>query len=214
VSARIELAGLQKLKAVCQRHGLPLEILPPANTVSGPGETYLGQPFDPMLSALYRETNGAMLGDFQTYPLQGDENVLQRINKGMRVLGDEPYVSSLLFGQVPLLAYYLATVPSLADSRGLQPVIFINGYEGDQVLPVASNVDEFFRTFSIYLERAVLEPEFVAERRIGLRFPESILDVVARDRSMVDAMSAGRFNWLIKTEESREWISKVVQAVP
>jgi hypothetical protein len=153
-----------------------------------------------------------MMGDFQIYPWRSRENVVLRINTGMRVLGDEPYVSSLLFGQIPSLAYYLATVPALADSKGIQPVIFINGYEGDQVLPVASNVDEFLRMFSIYLERAVARPEFVVERRIRLQFPESVQDVVARDLRLVEAMSSGSFGWLIRTEESREWVSGVVKA--
>ncbi len=195
-------------------HGLPLKLLPPADEIPAPGDLFLGQPFDPLLASLYRETSGAMLGDFQTYPLprQGSENVILRINKGMRLLGEEPYISSHVFGQVPLLAYYLATVPSLADSRGFQPVIFINGHEDDQVLPVASNVDKFFRIFSIYLERAVAEPEFAVERRIGLRFPESILDVVARDLPLVEAMSSERFGGLSQSEGSREWASKVIRA--
>jgi hypothetical protein len=153
-----------------------------------------------------------VLGDFQIYPWRDPENVVLRTNKGLRILGDEPYVSSLVFGQVPLLAYYLATVPALADSKGSQPVIFINGYEGDQVLPVASNVDVFFRMFSIYLERAVARPEFVAERRIRLQFPESVQDVVARDLPLVEAMSSGRFGWLIRTEESREWVLGTLKA--
>lgn len=211
MSTRTGLAGLQRLKAVCQHHGLSLEILAPADNVPEPGELVLGQPFDAMLSSLYRETSGAMLGDFQIYPWRERENVMLRINKGVRILGDEPYASSLLFGQVPSLAYYLATVPVLADSQGIQPVIFINGYEGDQVLPVASNMDEFFRMFAIYLERAVTTPEFVAERRLRLQFPESVQDVVARDLPLVEAMSSGRFGWLTRTEGSREWVSAVVR---
>jgi len=65
-----------------------------------------------------------MLGDFQIYPWRDRENVVLRINKGMRFHGEEPYLSTLLFGQIPMLAYYLATVPPLADSNGVQPVVF------------------------------------------------------------------------------------------
>jgi hypothetical protein len=213
VSTRIELAGFQRLKAVCQYHGLPLEILAPPETVPEPGELVLGQPFDTLLSSLYRETSAAMLGDFQIYPWRDRENAVLRTNKGLRILGDEPYVSAFVFGQIPLLAYYLATVPALADAKGIQPVIFINGYEGDQVLPVASNVDAFFRVFSIYMERAVADPEYGAERRIRLQFPESVQDVVARDVPLVEAMSSGRFGGLLRTEASRQWISKVVGAM-
>ncbi len=128
------------------------------------------------------------------------------------MLGDEPYASSLVFGQIPLLAYYLATVPPLADASGIQPVIFINGYEGDEVLPVASNVDAFLSVFSTYLERAVAAPEFSLDGRIRLPFPRSVLDVVARDRALVAAMSSGQFDRLLNTEESREWVAQVIGA--
>jgi hypothetical protein len=208
----VPLRGFKSLVEVCQRHGLPLEMLPAAGTVPAQGERFLGQPFDPMLSALYSQMSGAMLGDFQIYPFRDVDNVVLRINEGMRISGDEPYASSLLFGQIPLLAYYLATVPPLADAAGIQPVIFIDGYEGDQVLPVASNVDEFFMTFSRYLERAVAMPEFPLERRIRLHFPRQVPDLVARDRALVAAMASGHFDRILNTEESREWVVQVVAA--
>jgi hypothetical protein len=190
-----------------------MEIFPSAGAVPAKGEPFLGQPFDPLLSALYEEMSGAMLGDFQVYPFRDVDNVVLRINEGMRIGDDEPYASCLLFGQIPLLAYYLATVPPLADPSGIQPVVFINGYEDDQVLPVASNVDEFFMTFSMYLERAVATPDYVAEKILLLHFPTRVPDLVARDRALVEAMLEGRFNKLMRDdEECREWISTVVSA--
>ena len=110
----------------------------------------------------------------------------------MRRFGTNPTCNcNVLFRQIPLLAYYLATVPPLADSRGIQPVVFIDGYEGDRVLPIASSVDEFLSLFSVYLERAVVTPEFALERRVSLHFPQSVQDVVARDRALVDALLSG-----------------------
>jgi hypothetical protein len=160
---------------------------------------------------LYARTDGARLGELQIYPFKDPENAVLRINRSMRRFGEEPYQSTLLFGQIPLLAYYLATVPPLMDSSGVQPVVFIDGYEGDPVLPVASSVDAFLTLFSVYLERAVATPEFNVERRVGLHFPASVLDVVARDQPLVAALSSGRFDPLIRTEESREWVSKVTE---
>jgi hypothetical protein len=213
VKEKMELAGLQRLMEVCRRHDLPWETLPPEGIPPAPGEMFLGHPFDPVLATLYRKTCAAMLGDFQLYPFRSREDRLSSINEGMRCFEEEPYLSSLLFGQIPMLAYYLATVPPLADSKGSQPVIFIDGYEGDQVLPVASNVDEFFMTFSMYLERAVMTPEYTIERRIRLHFPTSVPDLVARDQPLVNALSAGRFNELMRDgEESREWVSRVIEA--
>jgi hypothetical protein len=210
--APFEPVGLRRLKEVCHQHGLPMEILPPEGSIPATGASFLGQPFDPILSVLYSQMSGAMLGDFQIYPFRDVDNVVLRINEGMRISGDEPYASSLLFGQIPLLAYYLATAPSLADSAGIQPVIFIDGYEGDQVLPVASSVDAFFMTFSRYLERAVAMPEFTVERRIRLHFPRQVPDLISRDRTLVAVMSAGGFDRMLNGDESREWVAQVVAA--
>lgn len=205
------LQGFQRLLEVCQKNALPVDCLAPKEPLIAPGDSFLGQPFDPLLAALYSRTDGAMLGDFQIYPLKNPENAVLRINRSMRRFGEEPYLSTLLFGQIPLLAYYLATVPPLADSRGIQPVVFIDGYEGDRVLPIASSVDEFLSLFSVYLERAVATPEFNLERRVGLHFPQSVLDVVARDRPLVAALLAGRFDRLIDTDESHKWVSQIAE---
>ena len=77
-------------------------------------------------------------------------------------------------------------------------------------MPVASSVDEFLMLFSLYLERAVAAPEFILERRVMPRFPKSVLDIVARDRPLVAALSAGRFDSLTHTEESRAWVAGVI----
>ena len=173
----------------------------------------MGQPFDPILAMLFRNMSAAVLGDFQVYPFRNREDRIFSLNKGMRSLGDEPYASSLLFGQIPMLAYYLATVPPLADSRGVQPVIFIDGYERNHVLPVASDVDEFFMTFSMYLERLVVTPDYIAERHVSLHFPTSVPELIARDLPLVEAMGAGRFNSLMRNDaDSLEWVSKVIRA--
>jgi hypothetical protein len=197
---------------ICERHGLSLKTLPPEGEPPAPGGLFLGQSFDPVLAALYRKIRAALLGDFQLYAWGTGEGQLMDVNEGMRDFQTEPYLSSLLFGQIPMLAYYLATVPSLADARGIQPVIFIDGYERHRVLPVASSVDEFFTTFSIYLERAVATPEYAVERRIGLHFPTSVPDVIARDRRLVEALVAGQFKRLMRDDdESRVWISGVIR---
>jgi hypothetical protein len=210
VNSEEELAGLQRLFEVCGRHGLSLKTLPSEGSPPTPAELFLGQPFDPILAALYRKFRGALLGDFQLYAWGSGERQLLDVNDGMRDFQEEPYLSSLLFGQIPMLAYYLATVPSLADARGIQPVVFIDGYEHHRVLPVASNIDEFFMAFSIYLERAVATPEYAVERCIGLHFPTSVPDVIAHDRRLVEALVAGSFKRLMRNDgESREWISKV-----
>jgi hypothetical protein len=207
---RISLSGLDRLIDICRKNDLPVDCAPPQRPPIVSGESFLGQPFDPVLAAVYARTDGAVLGDLQIYPFVDPENTILRINRGMRRFEEGPYMSSLLFGQIPLLAYYLATVPSLADAGGVQPVIFINGYEGDQVLPVASNVDEF----SIYLEQVVRTPEYVSERHVSLHFPMSVPGLIARDLQLVAALSSGRFDTLMRNdEEGLQWTSRVIAAV-
>jgi hypothetical protein len=212
VEGEMGLPGLQRLMETCQRHGLFLKTLPPEETSPNSGEVFLGHPFDPVLAALYRKLSAAMLGDFQLYSWGSGEGQLASLNEGMRSFGEEPYVSVVLFGQLSMMAYYLATVPSLADARGTQPVVFIDAYERKRVLPVASSVDALFTTFSMYLERAVMTEEYAAERRIALHFPTSVPDLVASDRPLVGALSAGHFKRLMRDDnESQEWISALTQ---
>ncbi|HLM42573.1 MAG TPA: hypothetical protein VK458_01845 [Myxococcaceae bacterium] len=59
-----------------------------------------------------------------------------------------------------MLAYHYATVPCLADARGLQPVVKVDMHEEPYAVPLASNVDRFFDTYSRYLEVLVAEPDY------------------------------------------------------
>jgi hypothetical protein len=209
----LRLVGLRSLEEVCKRYSLAWKTQPPSSTSPAPDELFLGQPFDPILAALYGQIGAAVLGDFQLYPFGNRDEQASSINQGMRSFGEEPYLSSVLFGQIPMLAYYLATVPALADANGIQPVIFIDGYEGHLVLPVASSVDQFLLTFSMYLERAVLTPEYAMERNIRLHFPTQVPDLVARDHLLLSALSEGRFDQLMRgAEESRDWVASVTSA--
>lgn len=206
-----QLEGLRRLEEVCRRHGLPVERVSLEGRGPGPGELFLGQPFDPVLSAIYREMGGATLGELHLYSMKGAQSRLQSINEGMRWGMQEPYLSCLLFGQIQGMAYYLATVPPLADPKGFQPVVFIDGYEGDQVLPVASSVDEFFMTYAMYVERLVATPEYMADRHVSLHFPTSVPELIARDKALVEALTSGRFSALMgEDEESRRWVSQLL----
>lgn len=203
------IRSFHRLVEVCQKNALPVDCLAPKAPPIAAGELFLGQPFDPLLAALYAQTDGAMLGDLQIFPIKEPENVLLSMNEGMRRWGEEPYLSALLFGKIPLLAYYLAVVPSLADAKGAQPVVFIDAYERNQVLPIASNVEAFLSLFAVYLERAVVAPEFTVEHRIGLHFPEGVVDLVARDQALVGALVSGFFDHLTSLEARREWVSRL-----
>ena len=79
--------------------------------------------------------------------------------KAMRPL--EHFRELVLFG-VDML-YRFATVPPLASPEGLQPVIFLDPYETMYALPVASNLHQFFETYTRYLEMQLEDPDCQAD---------------------------------------------------
>jgi hypothetical protein len=112
--------------------------------------------------------------------------------------------------------YTYATVPSLADEWGRQPVVEVNTYELDglHVLPVASNVDRFFDNYSRYLEAVVASPRYQEAGENDLHFPWHMGELLARDERLVELLRAGRFEPLMKNvdEQERQWAAKVMGA--
>jgi hypothetical protein len=109
--------------------------------------------------------------------------------------------------------YTYATVPRLADERGRQPVVRVDTYEYDpHVMPVASNVDRFFDSYSRYLEALVADPQYQEAGETNLRFPWQATDILARDERLVELMHAGRFDSLMKIMDdvTRRWVAKVM----
>jgi hypothetical protein len=119
-----------------------------------------------------------------------------------------------LFGGKASLAYYLATVPGLADENGRQPVVLVDTYEldGPYALPLASNVDRFFDVYSRYLEALVMHPSFAADGMAALTFPWEVPELFARDERLVELIRAGRFDPLMPGTEERAWAARVVAA--
>ena len=101
-------------------------------------------------------------------------------------------------------------MPSLADGWGRQPVVEVDTYEYEtRVIPIASNVDRFFDSYSRYLEALV---EDLATRREDLLFPWHATEILARDERLVELMRAGRFDSLMKNvdDATRRWAAKVM----
>jgi hypothetical protein len=121
----------------------------------------------------------------------------------------EPFGSLLVFAKDDRLAYCYATVPSLVDSRGLQPVVWVDVYETLYAVPVASNLDAFLDTYARYLEAA---PAFHdGEDAPPLRaFPWNASQVIAQDRELVTRLRAGHFDFLLKANaRAREWVDSL-----
>ncbi|WP_309890582.1 hypothetical protein [Archangium sp.] len=202
---------------ICRRSNLLLETSPPASAPLKGGNLLEGLPFDPMLASVYTRLGHAM---FATEPVgpgwilyRHDDQVhgLEERNKWWREewwqeLG-EPV---LVFGGD---LYTYATVPRLADARGRQPVVRVDTYEYDpKVMPVASNVDRFFDSYSRYLEAVVSDPDYQEAGGADLLFPWAATDILARDERLVELMRAGRFDSLMKNgdDSTRRWAARVM----
>jgi hypothetical protein len=213
MKADFALPGLERLMGVCRKHGFPLEPSIPEPTAPAAGAPFMGAPFDPMLAATYARMGGAVLGDFVLYKPGPHEYGLTRTNEGMRRDGVEPFRSALVFGQEPSLAYYYGTVPKLANTQGIQPVIYIDAHDQMFVLPIASSVDRLFDLFSRYLEAVAKDPQYVDEHHSSISFPWDVPELIAQDEPLVRMMEANRFDLLLKDDEhTRSWLARV-QAV-
>jgi hypothetical protein len=177
-----------------------------------------GLPLDPVLAAFYArwsrasfatDVAGVVLAgnDDSEYNLES-ENSWWRQNHQQRI----PLPIFIFCGE-PLLAHSYGTLPTLADTQGRQPVVHVNTYEfdGPLILPVASDVDHFFHTYSLFLEELAATPEFKERREAMLGFPWDVPHVLARDERLVELMRAGRFEGLMSKEPSvRQWMERVV----
>jgi hypothetical protein len=94
-------------------------------------------------------------------------------------------------------------------------VVEVNTYEYDpKVMPVASNVDRFFDSYSRYLEAVAAEPSYQESGEVDFTYPWDSTEILAQDERLVELMRAGRFDSLMKhvDETTRRWAAKVMGA--
>jgi hypothetical protein len=213
----MDLPGLERLMAVCQRLNLELKTSPPAREPLKAGNLVAGLPFDPVLASVYaRVGHAAFATNFlgSGWVLRRSDDQVHNMEEETRRWGEMWWEE---FGE-PMIVfggniYTYATVPSLADELGRQPVVEVNTYEGDLlVMPVASNVDRFFDSYSRYLEAVVADPRYVETGEKELYFPWDATDILARDERLVELMRAGRFDALMKNgdDSTRRWAARVM----
>jgi hypothetical protein len=178
-----------------------------------------GHPLDPLLAAFYTRLGSAMfaadIAGIGLYVVDDRVNELETRNqRWQEVWQPKLALPVFAFGGEPALAHYLATVPSLADARGCQPVVRVSTYDldGPSTLPIASDVDRLFDTYSRYLETLVVHPWFEQEGSAALTFPRQVPELLARDERLVQLIRDGRFDPLMLDAEDRAWVAEVVAA--
>ena len=209
------LPGLDRLLDVCQRLNLGLETSPPAHDPLRSGSLLGGVPLDPMLASVYARLGHAVFAAkvmcWALIRWDDQEQSLRERNEWWREnwwkeLG-EPVI---VFGGG---VFTYATVPGLADDWGRQPVVLVDTYEFDpRVMPIASNVDRFFDSYSRYLEVLAADSHYQQTGERDLYFPWHATEILARDERLVELMRAGRFDALMKNvdDTTRRWAAQVM----
>jgi len=212
------LPGLERLLDVCQRLELGLKTSPPAREPRKAGDSLEGLPFDPVLASVYaRMGHAAFASKVMGWVLTWSDDQTHRLeqdNKWWREnYWDELGVPVIPFGGERGLAYTYATVPGLADAWGRQPVVRVDTHEPDTyVMPIASNVDRFFDSYSRYLEALVAHPRYQESGEKELLFPWDATEFLSRDEQLVELMRSRRFDALMKNadDSTRRWAAKVM----
>ena len=208
----IPLPGLDRLITICQRHSLLLELSPPQASAPQAGQLVLGEPFDPQLAAVYQRLGAATFGPFTLHGPGQDEKDLIPRNEWVREEDEIYFHAPLIFGKKTGFSLYYGAVPRLADSRGLQPVVYISAHDAQQFAsPIASSVDRFFDLHSRYLERMVADFEYIETGFSLVTFPWDMADLIRRDEPLIAQVRAGHFDFLTNDEEdARKWLEELL----
>lgn len=213
----MELPGLERLMEVCRRLSLRMETSPPARSPIQAGTHVEGLPLDPLLAAVYARMGFAAfatdIAGIVLHPWDDNNRQLEEQNRWWSETYQKQLpVPTFVFTGEPHLAYHYATVPSLADEGGYQPVVWVDVYEEPCAFPIASNVDRFFETYSRYLEALVDLPKAREEGASLLAFPLGCADIIGRDARLVAQLRSGHFDPLMNGTEAKNWARKVVAA--
>lgn len=214
---KLELPGLGRLMHVCGRLGLRVVTKPPGRHPPVPLAPIEGTPLDPLLASFYSmmgKGNFAPDADgLVMFEMSDEVNALEEKNRAMRDGWQSALFSSLfIFGGEPFLAHYYATVPGLADEHGRQPVVWVDAYEQGYALPVASNVDCLFDTYSRYLEELVAHEDFRERGSAALAFPWRTPHLLVRDEPLLRLIREGHFERWLPGQEGKDWTSSVLAA--
>jgi hypothetical protein len=218
----VSMPGLERLLAACEKYPARASIRKPWSGAPTAGVPVLGRPLDPMLAAFYSRLGGLHLYlNLFVEPCDEQVNGILTANQEALAYWPEPFRSLLIFGCEEASSYTYATVPSLADAQGFQPVVKVDPYEDIYALPIASNVDRFFDTYARYLE-FVYETLGVGEERGAWPvFPWDVPELIAADRTLMGMIVEGRFDFLMFREgvdaqrrhaEIRAWIAHLQAA--
>lgn len=202
------LPGFEQLLATCRRHGLPVELWAPTG-LPRTGEI-LGTPLDPELAQVFAVASGGYVWDLFLFGGPGAARELAADNADARLGSDEPLYNQLvMYAQVGHQAAYLATVPALANARGLQPVVYADFNEAPEIRPLASTVDRGFASVDAYINRMLAQGTLDAADLEHLPFSLALPDLVPSDGDLMALINAGRFDTLCTDTDAADFFASV-----
>src|SRR4051812_27404247 len=152
----IALPGFERWIATLKQYGIGADPRLASAKAPGARDKLLGSPMDPMLAELYSRCDGGRFGDLEIFGFGCEEaNEVLRWNDFDRALALEfhPQIAKCIqYGKEMGEPRYLATVPSLADPQGIQPVVCIDDFTGLHFYPLASSADKAFDLWARYAE--------------------------------------------------------------
>lgn len=211
-----DLPGLDRLLEVVSTHGMPVVTQPASRIVPRPGDRLYGMSVDPLLADAYSRFGKLVLGRLgsDTWLLSpGDEEQSGLVLENEEWQGCFPhrfwpdhFRALMLFGSD--MRYRYATVPELANAEGHQPVVFLDPHEEIHALPIASDVNRFFETYSRYIEVMVAAPDYQASDSPTVVFPYGVPELIAGDRPLLGMIKEGRFDRLMYERNKTGWRDK------
>jgi hypothetical protein len=204
------LPGLKRFLDILNTHGVSTELAPPSPVAPASGDLVLGLPFDPVLARIYSRTDGGLLGDLELLHMSDPEG-LRQFNEHLLMHEDDYRFSKVVrYAKVDSMAYYFATVPSLAGSDGMQPIVYVTDYVDKVFQPIASDADLALGLYARYMDDVLRETGSIYGVT-GNPFPYCHLGEIVKDRKLIQMLEAGRFDELTSPDsDSREWVSKVL----
>lgn len=169
------MTGRERFVKACRARGLVVEPYGEIGKCSAP--------VDVDVAAFLEETGGGRYWALRFVP---PANLAEEGETTRYGRPDLPWLEDLTFFAGWQGAYYtLASIPSLADVRGRQPVLYLDLSESTQIVPIASTGDLAFRRLAEHLERR-RDPDDEPF------FPESVAEAIAGDLDLQTLIATGK----------------------
>ncbi len=187
--ARQVNTSILELAEHARNAGLYVSVKSPAGKLPET-QALLGIPLDPQLEALFRATNGCTISGLFIYDAHDDADKIVATNIHARDTFDSlPFPREiLLFGGQGNMGTELATMPSLADERGCQPVVIVDTTGPPCIMPFASTLNRALEL--------LVEDEITTARGVDMDdgFPFNVAHLVTQDARLMRLLRDGAFD--------------------